>query len=370
MLTRRAFAGSFGLTAAASGVLSEALYAQRAAFDIKIPQDMIWLDSNENPAGPPQACIKAMAEMLPFSNRYHYQEFGDFIATLAHSEDLSADQIIVGAGSSENLHMAVEAFTSASKPVITAVPTYEMVPEIARASGRQVIALPLNDKYVPEVRKLAAEADKAGGGLIYLCNPNNPTSSVTPKADLAWLVSNLPPNTIVLVDEAYIHFAETPEMESALTYVRQGKDVVVTRTFSKIYGMAGLRAGFAAARPELIHKMEPFINNVISVVTVQAVRAALADKTLVPQRKATLAHTRRELCSWLRQKNLGYIEPQANFLMIDIGRDTRDFARQMAGHGVAVGRPFPPLNHMLRVTIGTDAEMAKFRDAFWKVYAA
>ncbi len=370
MLTRRAFAGSLGLAAAASGAFSEAAYARRAAFDIKIPRDMVWLDSNENPAGPPQACIKAMTEILPFSNRYHYPEFEPFEALVARSEDLSPDQIIVGAGSSENLHAAVEAFTSPTRPVITAVPTYEMVPDVARASGRKVITLPLNDKYVADVRKLAAEADKAGGGMIYLCNPNNPTSSVIPKADISWLVSNQPSNTIVLIDEAYIHFAETPEMESALAYVRQGKNVVVTRTFSKIYGMAGLRAGFAAAPANLIQKMDPFRNNVIACVTMQAVRAALADKNLVPERKATLVRTRRELCSWLRQKNLAYIEPQANFLMIDVKRDTRDFARQMATRGVAVGRPFPPLDHMLRVTIGADAEMAKFRDAFWKVYSA
>jgi histidinol-phosphate/aromatic aminotransferase/cobyric acid decarboxylase-like protein len=193
---------------------------------------------------------------------------------------------------------------------------------------------------------------------------------VIPKADVAWLVSNLPPNTIALFDEAYIHFAETPDIESALGYVRQGKNVVVTRTFSKIYGMAGLRAGFACARPDLIQKMAPFRNNVISIVTVQSVRAALADKNLVPQRKATLAHARAELCSWLRQKDLKFIEPQANFLMIDVGRDTREFGRQMAQLGVAVGRPFPPLDHMLRVTIGTDPEMGKFRDVFWKVYSA
>jgi histidinol-phosphate/aromatic aminotransferase/cobyric acid decarboxylase-like protein len=255
--------------------------------------------------------------------------------------------------------------------MIAIAPTYEGPPEVARSLGRHVITVPVTKGYYADVHKLVAEAEKAGGGLIYLCNPNNPTSAVTPKADIAWMMSNLPPNTIALIDEAYIHFAETPELESALGYVRQGKNVVVTRTFSKIYGMAGLRAGFACARPDLIARMAPFRNNVISIVTAQGVMAALAEsKTLLPERKAKLVRTRGELCGWLKQKGLSYIDPQANFVMIDVGRDVREVGPAMAQRGVAVGRPFPPLDHMLRVTIGTDQEMAKFREVFWTVHNA
>lgn len=370
MLTRRAFAGRLGFAAAASGLLPEMVYAQRAAVGFKVPKDSVWINANEFPAGPPPSAIKAMTEALASSNRYHYQEFGDFYAAVAHNEDLAPEQILVGAGSSECLHAAVEAFTSPSRPLITITPTYEAPPEVARASGRPVINLPLTAKYTADVHNLVAAAEKAGGGMIYLCNPNNPTSTVTPKADIAWMVANLPANTTLVLDEAYMHFADTPEMESGLTYVRQGKDVVVARTFSKIYGMAGLRAGFVAARPELIKKMAPFRNNVISIVTARAVLAAIADKNLVPERKATLTRTRSELCSWLRAKGVNYIEPQANFLMVDVGRDTREFGRQMAQRGVAVGRPFPPLDHMLRVSVGSDADMIKFRDVFWAVYKA
>ena len=371
MLTRRAFGMRLGFAAAASGGFHEMAYAQRAAVGFTIPKDVVWLNGNEFPAGPPASVIRAMTDVIPTSNRYHYQEFGDFYAALARSEDLSREQIIVGAGSSECLHAAIEAFSSATRPLITVSPTYEAPPEIARASGRQVINVPLTaPHYTADVRKLVAAADKAGGGLIYLCNPNNPTSTVTPKADVAWMVANLPSNTILLLDEAYMHFADSPEMETGLTYVRQGKDVVVTRTFSKIYGMAGLRAGFAAARPDLIKKMEPFRNNVISIVTARAVFAAIGEKKMIAERKSSLGRTRSELCSWLGGKGIAYIEPQANFVMIDVRRDTREFGRDMAQKGVAVGRPFPPLDHLLRVTIGTDAEMAKFRDAFLSTYKA
>jgi len=158
-------------------------------------------------------------------------------------------------------------------------------------------------------------------------------------------------------------------LQTALPYVRQGKDVIVTRTYSKIYGMAGLRVGFAAGRPDLIARIAPLRMNVISIVSARAVVAALGDQqTMLRDRKASLANTRRDLCAWLRERNVKYIEPHANFIMINTGRSAREFIDTMPRLGVAVGRPFPPLDNMLRVTIGTDAEMAKFRDVFWKVY--
>ncbi len=227
----------------------------------------------------------------------------------------------------------------------------------------------LRDDYTADVKLLAEAAGTANGGLIYLCNPNNPTSAAVKSSDVDWLVANLPDNTMLLVDEAYIHFVESPDVKSAMPYVRQGKDVIVARTFSKIYGMAGLRVGFAAAKPAIIRKLSPLAMNVVSIVSARGVVAALNDReSIVRERKAGLAKTRRELCTWLREREVKYIEPNANFMMIDTGRNAREFITTMPKMGVAPGRPFPPLDNMLRVTIGTDAEMAKFRDVFWKVY--
>jgi histidinol-phosphate aminotransferase len=369
MLTRRGFA-SVGFAALAGRMLPEAAYAQRALVRGNLPADMVWLNANENPDGPPRSSIDAMAKVLPEGGRYHYQEFGDFYAALARSEDLAPNQIQVGSGSSEVLHAAVDAFTSPTRPLITVAPTYEGPVDLAaRGLGREVVRITLEPPYVPDVKKLVEAAQKAGGGLIYLCNPNNPTSSITPRKDLAWLVENLPPSTILLVDEAYSHFADSPDYESALSYVRQGKSVVVTRTFSKIYGMAGLRAGFACAPPELISKTAPFRMNVISIVTARAVLAALEEsKTLIPERRAKFIRIRSELCAWLRDRGLSFIEPQANFVMIDVGRDAREFITAMPPKGVAVGRPFPPMNNFLRVSLGTDRDMARFREVFWSVY--
>jgi histidinol-phosphate aminotransferase len=365
MFTRRAFAGMI-----AAG-LSEAAFAQRAAVPGIAPPDTVWINGNEFPEGPPQASIEAMAQVIGSSNRYHYQEFAAFYAALAASQGLDADQILVGAGSSEILHAAVETFTSATLPLITPQPTYEAVPELAKHKGVPLIETPLTFKMAADVHRLAAEADKARGGLIYLCNPNNPTSAVTSSDDIAWLVANLPPNTYVLVDEAYLHYATSPEASSAFQYVKEGKNVIVARTFSKIYGMAGLRVGYAAAPAELIQRMTPFRNNVVSIVSVRAVLAALQlGPKLLEERKAKIVHTRDELCAWLTGRKTGFIPPQANFVMIETGRDAKQMQVAMLAKGVAIGRPFPALNHMIRVSIGTDAEMAKFRQVFAEVMAA
>jgi histidinol-phosphate aminotransferase len=369
MLTRRGFASRFGAALAVGRMLPEMAYAQRAVIQGNLPKDIVWLNANENPLGPPESSLAAMADVLSSSGRYHYQEVGDLYAALAAGEDLQAENITAGSGSSEVLNAAVDAFTAPDRPLVVMQPTYEGPPETARALGRQVIQVPLLPDYSADVRKIAAAADKTHAGLIYLCNPNNPTASITPKAGISWLAQNLPSDTVFLVDEAYIHFGESPELESAMPFVRRGKNVVVARTFSKIYGMAGVRAGFACAPPGLIERMRPFRINVLSVIAMRAVMAALKESpTLVPERRAINSRVRGDLCAWLRERHVPYIEPQANFMMIDVGRNAREFITKMPPLGVAVGRPFPPLDNMLRVTIGTQPEMQKFRDVFWRVY--
>ena len=365
MITRRGFAG---LVAAG---FSEFALAQKAAVDamnVAGGKGTVWLNSNEYPEGPPAAAVQAITRAGGEANRYHFPEFPKFYQSVANLEQLKAEQVLIGEGSTETLHCAVEAFTSPKHPIICGWPTFESAPELAAAQGHAVVKIPLTSNYTADVKRLVAEASKAGGGLIYICNPNNPTGNVTPKQDIAWVVANLPANTILLVDEAYLHFNTSPETESAMKYVHDGKNVIVMRTFSKIYGMAGLRVGYAAARPELIQKMEPFRNAVISIVSARAVMAAIdMGQKLVDERREKMARTRNELCAWLKQKKFSYIESQANFVMFDAKRDIRELGPAMLAKSVAVGRPFPPYDKMMRITLGTDAEMAKFRTALGEV---
>src|SRR5207248_5240564 len=330
MLTRRRLIRDLSCLAVVSQVASESLLARRVNADIPNHSEMVWLDANENPAGPPASAIKAIVEGAAACGRYHFDEFDSLANAIAQSENMDPEQVLFGVGSTEVIDAAIHAFTSSSAPLITAAPSYDVVIDLARSLGRKVVQAPLTPAWAYDVHQLAAEAANAGGGLIYLCNPNNPTSSLTPTKDIDWLAANLPPHTILLVEEAYIHFADPTQVESAIKHVRDGKDVIVTRTFSKIYGMAGARAGFGCARPELIQAMNPFMDKVIPILGLRASMAALGERdTLVPERRANVSRIRGELCDWLRQKKINYIETQANFVMIDICRDLSTFGRYM-----------------------------------------
>jgi histidinol-phosphate aminotransferase len=368
-LSRRGFARAAGL-AALSGLWTESALAQRALVGGKVPPGTIWLNANENPAGPGEAAIAAMKEAMATAGRYHFQEWGDHAATIGRSLGLEREQVILGAGSSEVLCDAVHAFTSPSRPLIHSEPTYELPITLAKALGHKAIPVPLTASYAADVKRMRQEAVTAGGGLIFICNPNNPTSSITPKADLDWLANSLPPDTVALIDEAYIHFSTSPQLVSALDHVKAGRNVVVSRTFSKIYGMAGLRVGFGCAKKELIQAMAPFPAGVISCVSIRAALAGLEDPRMVPERQARYIRIRADLCQWLDGQGFRYIQPHGNFMMIDTRRNVRSVIPAMVERGVAPGRPFPPLDNMLRVTIGTETEMEKFKRVFLEVMKA
>jgi len=364
MFTRREVAKNFGLAAAALAIGGEAAYAQRRLLKGRDLSQLVLLNSNENPDGPPPASIEAMMRALPLAGRYHDDQMDALSAAIAAAESIKPEEVLMGCGSSEILHCAVDAFTSPTLPLITTSPAYELPVDLATAQGHPVVKLPMTADYSADVRRMAAEAEKAKGGLIYVVNPNNPTSSITPKTEIAWLVENLPANTVALIDEAYIHFSTHPDLTSAVGYVRQGKNVVVARTFSKIYGMAGLRAGFSCARADLTVKMAAFRNNTIPLTASTAARAALAQPGLIPERRKKLEKIRGAFCSWLDERGYQFIPPHANFVMIGVKRDVREVIAAMLERGVALGRPFPPLDTMMRVTIGSEADMARFREVF------
>jgi histidinol-phosphate/aromatic aminotransferase/cobyric acid decarboxylase-like protein len=194
---------------------------------------------------------------------------------------------------------------------------------------------------------------------------------LTSREDIEWLATHLPANTVLFVDEAYLEFVDPAHIESCVRHVRAGLPVIVSRTYSKIFGMAGLRMGYGCASPEHVAAINGFLTNVIPLPTVHAVNAVLADSSaLITERRRNNHQVRDELCAWLRDRGVGFIEPHANFIMIDVRRDTGQFGKDMLARGIAVGRPFPPLDHHLRVTIGTADNMRRFMKEFVSVYRA
>jgi histidinol-phosphate aminotransferase len=368
-ISRRDFARLAALlaTGAALPFYNEFTLAQDIKAIARIPPDAVKLNANENPLGPCPEALEAIARIASQTGRYLFRETFAFVETLAASEGLPESYVLPSAGSSPPLHHAVLAFTSPSRPLVTAEPGYEAPEGAARFNNAKVIKVPLRKDYSHDVKAMATAHPEAG--LIFVCNPNNPTGTVTRKEDIDALVANKPRDCVILIDEAYIHFTASTGPSTDL--VAAGKDVIVLRTFSKLYGMAGLRAGAALGRPDLLEKIRGLGGlNFLPAPAMVAAVASLKNKNLVGQRRQGLAEIRKNLFAWLDRKGYSYIPSEANMVLIDAKRPGREIAKEMLEHKVAIGRSWAALPTHVRVTIGTADEMEKFKAAFERVVPA
>jgi histidinol-phosphate aminotransferase len=338
------------------------MLARAAAFAVPAA-NAVMIDANENPLGPSAAARQAVVAMAPQSGRYLDHLTDEFIDTFAKMENLRPENVHAFAGSSEPLHYAVLEFTSATRSYVTADPGYEAGMEAAHCSGARLVKVALTKDYAHDVRAMLAAAPDAG--LFYVCTPNNPTGTLTSHEDVEYLVQHKPAGSVVMVDEAYIHFSEA---SSCLDLVRAGKDVIVLRTFSKLYGMAGLRCGFAIARPDLLERiLRRGGGNAMPVTAVAAAAASLRDAELIAERRRINATNRAATFQWLDRNGYKYIPSQANFFLLDARRPARPVIEAMAREGVCIGRIWPILPSHTRITVGTAAEMERFQAAWQKV---
>lgn len=284
----------------------------------------------------------------------------------AEQHGLSPDEVAVYAGSSEPLHFAVLAFTSPKRGFVTADPCYEAGMVAAGYSGAKVTRVPLTADYAHDLRAMVA-ADPAAG-VIYVCNPNNPTGTLTPRSEIFWALEHKPEGSILLVDEAYIHLSDADDV---LDLVRTGRDVVVLRTFSKVYGMAGIRCGFALGRRDLLARLSPYGQNPMPVTASAAARASLMDPDLVPKRKKIIADIRTATIEGLKARGFAVVgAPQTNCFMIKTDRPGRGIIDALKAKNVYIGRTWPIWPNAVRVTVGTADDMAKFQTAFAEVMAS
>src|SRR5580658_7649680 len=327
------------------------------------PKDAIRIDANENPLGPSAAAREAAAAIVSQGGRYSDWLTDDLVKTLAEMEGLKIDQVRVYPGSSEPLHHTVCAFASSQRSYVTGDPGYEAGMFAAQAIGAKVVKVPLTKTYAHDVKAMLAAAPDAG--VFYVCSPNNPTGTLPSHSDIEYLLENKPKDCVVLVDEAYIHFCDAP---SVMDLVKAGKDVILLRTFSKIYGMAGLRCGAVFARPDLLEKIETYAGwNAMPITALVAASASLKDAQLVPERKRINADIRNGVFAWLDRNGYSYIPSEANFFMLDTKRPAKPAIDAMAKQNVFIGRIWPAWPTYTRVTIGTAPEMEQFQAAWQKV---
>jgi histidinol-phosphate aminotransferase len=352
--------------AAAFRVMSEPMLAA-AARRRPHAADAVVIDSNENPLGPCQTARDAMAALLPQGGRYSDNLTDELVNTFAQMEGLTPDWVRATVGSTPALSLAVLAFTSAQKSYVTADPSYESGMMTAPKNGARVVKVPLTASYAHDVRAMLAAGSDAG--VFYVCNPNNPTGTITSHADIEYLVTNKPKDSVVLIDEAYIHLSETGQ--SALDLVKAGKDVIVLRTFSKVYGMAGIRCGLIVARPDLSDKvLERGGWNFMPITAVAAATASLKDPQLVPERRRINATIRQQTFQWFDRNGFSYIPSESNCFLLDTKRPGQQVRDAMAKENVLIGRVWPIMPTYVRITVGTQEEMERFQTAFLKVMKA
>jgi len=361
-LSRRGLAKLFGAGVAYAALAPAArpsLHLLRAPAPAGGP---IRLSANENPYGPSPRAFEAMREAFAVSCRYPDELARELAADLARLHGVAREQVLLGDGSSEILKLAAAACSGPGRRAVVADPTFEALGHYARAGGAEVVGVPLTADFRHDLPKMRAAA--RGAGVVYLCNPNNPTGSLTPPGEIREFLAALPADVVVVVDEAYHHYADQGGYESVLPQVAERPNLLVARTFSKVYGMAGLRCGYGVGQPALIarlHAQQAW--DTMNVMALVAARASLGDSAHIEESRTKNAALRRETSAALAAMGHKVIPSSTNFVMADLGREAKPVIAGLRERGVEVGRFFPALPHHLRVTIGTREEMQGFLEA-------
>jgi len=323
------------------------------------------LSSNENPFGPSEKTLEAMTYAFKYSMRYGYPD-NNVTQRIADGHGVERENILMGAGSGEILEVVGLTYLGHGKKVIGVEPSYSSVYRHASGIDADTVLLPLESSHRQNIERMVDATNRhyRDVGFVYVCNPNNPTGITITAREIEFLLDNIPDDVPVLIDEAYHHFVDDPEYEASIKYVIEGRRVVVARTFSKIYGMAGMRIGFAIAPPDMIEEMQAYSTGSVNALARWGAVAGMEDAAAA---QTVLEHNRR----WREQtisdlEGFGYesIASNTNFFMVDLRTEVAPIRRAFRDRGVAVGRDFPPMLDHLRVSIGTEEEMGRFMNAF------
>jgi len=321
------------------------------------------LSSNENPLGISPAARQAVIDNLVNANRYPGDWSRPVVEALAKKLGVGTDNLIMGAGSTEVLQMAVQAYQSPRAPMVIAEPTFEDVPRYQRPFAYDLKAIPLTAGLEHDLGRMR-EAAGTGPSVVYLCNPNNPTGTLTRSADIDAWIADAPETTLFLLDEAYFEYANDPQYWTGLKWADSKPNVIVVRTFSKIFGMAGMRLGYGVAHPETAQRLRSFIcANNMNVPACAAGLASLDDAGLMARSVKVNDEAKAIATSTLNDLDLEYIPTQTNFIMHRINGDLQAYIGRMREAGVRVGRPFPPMTDWNRVSFGLPEEMERWAGA-------
>jgi histidinol-phosphate aminotransferase len=350
-----------GLPAIADLAFSELVPASRASE----PGGPIILSRNENAYGPSQKVIASMQNSLQFANRYPDPAVSALHERIAKSHSIKPEQLVLGCGSGEILSIAASAFVGPGKHLMSGLPTFEAIGRCAKTLGAEVVEIPLAKDYSHDLEAMLAKAG-ATSGLVYICNPNNPTGSLTPRKDLEAFIRKLPATATVLIDEAYHHFVgATPEYVSFIDNPMNDGRVIVARTFSKVFGLAGIRVGYAVGAPEKIKALAARrLPEGLNAVGARSALVAYDDLDHVQMSEKRNAQDREEFFNQAKARKVQGITSYTNFAMLQTGRPAVDVITHFKKNNVEIARLFPSMNTFVRVSFGTPPQMKEF----WRVW--
>jgi histidinol-phosphate aminotransferase len=329
---------------------------------------MAKLANNENPYGPSDAVMKAMTNAFKYANRYGYPD-GGIVQAIAKFHGVPEENVMLGSGSGELLDVVCNTYLRDGRKILSSEPSYDVIFGHVTSYKADSIRVPVLPDFRQDITGIikAAHAFNRQIGFVYLCSPNNPTGRIVPRQEIKQLLDGIPEDIPVLIDEAYFHFVEDPDYATSIPYVSENRPVIVTRTFSKIAALAGMRLGYAIAPKEMIRDMRPYATGTISAVVKWGGVAALGDTDAQAKVKRVTLDLRKRTTTELQ--NLGYsvVPSEANFFMVHLRRPVQPVIDEFKKKGVLVGRPFPPLTEHLRVSVGTADEMSRFLAAFKEI---
>ncbi len=363
-MERRAFLRT-GLAAGVASVTPVPLHGMSWLFDPRHAQDGVMrLSSNENPLGLAPVAREAVLGGREDANRYPGASRRALIEVLAPYLDVPPERLFFGAGSTEILRVAVQAWSTPNAHLVLASPTFEDVPGYARPFPYQVDAVPLTADHAHDIGRMREIVDGSSNpAIVYICNPNNPTGTLTSSAEVDEWIGEGSDQTLFLVDEAYLEYANDPKYWSAERWTAERTNVIIVRTFSKIYAMAGMRLGYGIAHPKTVRRMRPFLtrNNPNHMAAVAAA-ASLGDSELVGRSVGMNSRAKAITHECLDDLGLEYLPTHTNFLMHRIQGELRTYIERMSEAGIRVGRPFPPMLEYNRLSFGLPEEMERFAE--------
>ena len=344
---------------------AEARKAQRLGSELSFP---IKLSGNENPWGPGPQARAAIAASTNEACRYGMAAHAALADAIAAREGVAKDRIVIGSGSGELLHMLAIAYCERGQ-MVCAWPTFGQIMAFAEKLGCEIRKVPVDAELRHDLPALAA-ATTPNTSLLYLCNPNNPTGTVVAAEPLRAFAREMSRSTLVVADEAYLDLAAEGSTASLVDLVRDDLNVVVLRTFSKIHGLAGLRVGYAIARPEIAQRLRRWQITIPSTISLRAATASLGDQPFLDRTRKALIDDRTRICAACDELGLTYARPQGNFVFIKVGMQSDEFRKKMSAERIEVGRAFEPFKDWSRVTVGTTAETTYLIDALRRVIKA